>query len=146
MRVAEADFTFRDGERLIRFGEGAVAEAPELIERQDLGGYALLTTERAQASAPREVVDRAGAVLHVPRGAVPEAAAAVREAVTLRDEAGQAANGTAGASVALEASGGVTLKTVREIAETGVDYISVGALTHSAPALDVSMLIEPITT
>jgi len=74
------------------------------------------------------------------------APAAVREAVTLRDEAGQAANGTAGASVALEASGGVTLKTVREIAETGVDYISVGALTHSAPALDVSMLIEPITT
>lgn len=35
----------------------------------------------------------------------------------------------------LEASGGVTLETVREIAETGVDYISVGALTHSAPAL-----------
>ncbi|MEX1104515.1 MAG: carboxylating nicotinate-nucleotide diphosphorylase [Dehalococcoidia bacterium] len=39
----------------------------------------------------------------------------------------------------LEASGGVTLKTVRTIAETGVDAISVGALTHSAPALDVSL-------
>ena len=39
----------------------------------------------------------------------------------------------------LEASGGVTLETVRAIAETGVDAISVGALTHSAPALDVSM-------
>jgi nicotinate-nucleotide pyrophosphorylase (carboxylating) len=39
----------------------------------------------------------------------------------------------------LEASGGVTLETVRRIAETGVDYVSVGALTHSAPALDVSM-------
>jgi nicotinate-nucleotide pyrophosphorylase (carboxylating) len=39
----------------------------------------------------------------------------------------------------LEASGGVTLETVRAIAETGVDEISVGALTHSAPALDVSL-------
>jgi nicotinate-nucleotide pyrophosphorylase (carboxylating) len=38
----------------------------------------------------------------------------------------------------LEASGNVTLETVRKIAETGVDYISVGALTHSAKALDVS--------
>lgn len=41
--------------------------------------------------------------------------------------------------VALEASGGVTLETVRAIAETGVDVISVGALTHSAPALDVGL-------
>lgn len=38
-----------------------------------------------------------------------------------------------------EASGGVTLETVRKIAETGVDYISVGALTHSAPALDIGL-------
>ncbi len=42
----------------------------------------------------------------------------------------------------LEASGGVTLTTLREIAETGVDFISVGALTHSAPALDLSLLLE----
>jgi nicotinate-nucleotide pyrophosphorylase (carboxylating) len=41
-----------------------------------------------------------------------------------------------------EASGGVTLDTVREIAETGVDVISVGWLTHSAPALDVAMDLE----
>ncbi len=39
----------------------------------------------------------------------------------------------------LEASGNVSLATVRAIAETGVDFISVGALTHSAPALDVSL-------
>lgn len=39
----------------------------------------------------------------------------------------------------LEASGGVNLESVREIAETGVDYISVGALTHSAPALDIGL-------
>jgi nicotinate-nucleotide pyrophosphorylase (carboxylating) len=42
----------------------------------------------------------------------------------------------------LEASGGVTLQTVGEIAATGVDFISVGALTHSAPALDLSMTLE----
>jgi nicotinate-nucleotide pyrophosphorylase (carboxylating) len=39
----------------------------------------------------------------------------------------------------LEASGGVSLETIRAIAETGVDYISVGRLTHSAPALDISL-------
>lgn len=43
--------------------------------------------------------------------------------------------------IEMEASGGVTLRTVRGIAETGVDFISVGALTHSAPALDLSLLI-----
>jgi nicotinate-nucleotide pyrophosphorylase (carboxylating) len=42
-----------------------------------------------------------------------------------------------------EASGGIDLDSVRSIAETGVDYISVGALTHSAPALDLSLLLEP---
>jgi nicotinate-nucleotide pyrophosphorylase (carboxylating) len=49
---------------------------------------------------------------------------------------------TAG-TVPLEASGGVTLETVRAIAETGVDFISVGALTHSAPALDLSLEVAP---
>ena len=45
----------------------------------------------------------------------------------------------AGGRVPLEASGGVTLDTVRAIAETGVDFISIGALTHSARSLDVSL-------
>ncbi len=44
----------------------------------------------------------------------------------------------------LEASGGFTLETIREVALTGVDFISVGALTHSAPALDLSLLLEPL--
>ena len=42
----------------------------------------------------------------------------------------------------LEASGGVTLTTVRAIAETGVDWISVGALTHSAPSMDLALDFE----
>jgi len=42
----------------------------------------------------------------------------------------------------LEVSGGVNLRNIRKIAETGVDYISVGALTHSAPIIDMSMKID----
>jgi nicotinate-nucleotide pyrophosphorylase (carboxylating) len=41
--------------------------------------------------------------------------------------------------VVLEASGGVSLETVRAIAETGVDFVSCGALTHSARAIDLTM-------
>lgn len=64
----------------------------------------------------------------------------LRGAVKLRDE-----NSGAGKGPSLEASGGVNLETVRAIAETGVDFISIGALTHSAPTLDFSLLLEPIT-
>jgi nicotinate-nucleotide pyrophosphorylase (carboxylating) len=60
----------------------------------------------------------------------------LRGAVKLRDE-----NSASGRGPSLEASGGVNLETVRSIAETGVDLISVGALTHSAATLDFSMLI-----
>lgn len=47
-----------------------------------------------------------------------------------------------GKFVALEASGNVTLENVHAVAETGVDFISVGALTHSAPAFDFSLLVQ----
>jgi nicotinate-nucleotide pyrophosphorylase (carboxylating) len=50
----------------------------------------------------------------------------------------------AGGRAELEASGNVSLENVRAIAETGVDFISVGALTHSAPALDLSLIVEPL--
>jgi nicotinate-nucleotide pyrophosphorylase (carboxylating) len=43
----------------------------------------------------------------------------------------------------LEASGGIDLDTVRAAADTGVDFVSVGALTHSAPSLDLSLILEP---
>jgi nicotinate-nucleotide pyrophosphorylase (carboxylating) len=62
----------------------------------------------------------------------------LRGAVKLRDE-----NAGSGEGPALEASGGVDLTNVRAIAETGVDFISIGALTHSAPSLDFSLLLEP---
>jgi nicotinate-nucleotide pyrophosphorylase (carboxylating) len=44
----------------------------------------------------------------------------------------------------LEASGGVSLENLGEVAASGVDFISIGALTHSAPALDLSMILEPL--
>ena len=58
----------------------------------------------------------------------------MRQAVAMRNDSGS--------SVALEASGGVTIDTIAEIATTGVDFISVGALTHSAVALDLSLEFE----
>jgi len=59
----------------------------------------------------------------------------LREVVAARDER---------MTPRLEASGGVTLETLRAIAETGVDFISVGALTHSAPALDIGLDFKPL--
>jgi nicotinate-nucleotide pyrophosphorylase (carboxylating) len=50
-----------------------------------------------------------------------------------------------GGRARLEASGGITAETLRSYAETGVDWISVGALTHSAPALDLSLTLEAST-
>ncbi len=43
----------------------------------------------------------------------------------------------------IEISGGVTLERMPELARTGADYVSIGALTHSAPAADLSFEIEP---
>jgi len=58
------------------------------------------------------------------------------EAVDLRREL------AADSGVRLEASGTITLDNLRAVAETGVDAISVGSLTHSAPAMDLSMLLS----
>jgi len=59
----------------------------------------------------------------------------LREAVAMRGER---------ATPMFEASGGVTLETIRDIAATGIDFISVGALTHSAPALDIGLDFTPL--
>jgi nicotinate-nucleotide pyrophosphorylase (carboxylating) len=50
---------------------------------------------------------------------------------------------TAERRIPLESSGGINLDNIRAYAETGVDFISVGALTHSAPAVDMSLRIHP---
>jgi nicotinate-nucleotide pyrophosphorylase (carboxylating) len=65
--------------------------------------------------------------------------AELRAAVEARDEAAK----TGKVAAALEASGGINLDNVSEVADTGVDTIAIGALTHSAPVLDLSVLMEP---
>jgi nicotinate-nucleotide pyrophosphorylase (carboxylating) len=68
----------------------------------------------------------------------------MQEAVELRDRAASTSSGQAGkkGKVELEASGGVTLETVRSIALTGVERIAVGAITHSATAMDIGLEVE----
>ena len=82
--MSSVEFTFRDGERVIRFAPRALAEAPGLIEAHGLDHYALLTTERALAVAPPALRRGAALVLDVPQGPVPEAAAALRGKVGTR--------------------------------------------------------------
>lgn len=64
----------------------------------------------------------------------------LREAVAVADEHGRAT----GHRVLLEASGGLTLDNARAVAETGVHFISVGGLTHSAPILDIGLDFESV--
>jgi nicotinate-nucleotide pyrophosphorylase (carboxylating) len=59
------------------------------------------------------------------------------------DEVREAVRRSAGRSK-IEISGGVTLERIKELASTGADFVSAGALTHSAPAVDISFEIEPI--
>ncbi len=109
-------------EEVVRLAREAHPERAIEVECRDLA-----EVEEALASgAARLLLDNMG----------PEGLAA---AVAARDAA--AAEG--GEHVELEASGGVTLESVGALSASGVDYISVGALTHSAPTLDLSMLLEP---
>ena len=62
----------------------------------------------------------------------------------VREAVGEVRKHSAPKRIRTEASGGISLQNVREFAEAGVDWISVGALTHSAPAMDISFEIEPM--
>jgi alcohol dehydrogenase class IV len=74
-QVAEG-FTWRDGERTIRFGAGVAAQASALLEQNGFEDFALLTTERASAGAPG-LAARASAVVQVPAGKVDEISASL---------------------------------------------------------------------
>ncbi len=65
----------------------------------------------------------------------------MRQGVALRNEFDSAS----GRHVILEASGGLTIEVARLVAETGVDYIAVGGLTHSAPVLDIGLDLRTVT-
>jgi nicotinate-nucleotide pyrophosphorylase (carboxylating) len=95
--------------------------APELagtmeVEVRDAGEI----DEALQAGAPRLLLDN-------------------MDEARLRDAVAQVAG-----RAELEASGGVSLQTLRGVADTGVEWISMGALTHSAPALDLSLTLEKL--
>jgi maleylacetate reductase len=79
-----ADFTWRDGERLVRFRRGALEEAVDLVAGVGLTDFALLTTERAAAGAPA-LVAAADGVVHVPPGKVDEVSAGLLGEVEDRD-------------------------------------------------------------
>lgn len=113
------------------------------VRDADLAGVVALAAERARALSPAfievevDTLDQFRALLTLPAGTIdlvlldnmgPDR---LREAAGLRD----AQRPTLG----LEASGGVTLETIGAIAGTGVDRVSVGALTHSAPSLDLGL-------
>jgi nicotinate-nucleotide pyrophosphorylase (carboxylating) len=107
---------------------GGVAEATQRAIERAPGGVGV-EVECGSLGDVQEALD-AGAGRILLDNMAP---ALLREAVELVDGRAE-----------LEASGGVTLENVRAIAETGVDYVSVGALTHSAPALDLSLVLEPL--
>jgi nicotinate-nucleotide pyrophosphorylase (carboxylating) len=99
--------------------------------------------ERARAAAP----DLAGTLEVEVRDSreIDEALAAGAPRLLLDnmdDEELRAAVARVAGRASLEASGGVTLETLRARAQTGVEWISMGALTHSAPALDLSLILE----
>jgi nicotinate-nucleotide pyrophosphorylase (carboxylating) len=114
---------------------------------RELSGFLSKAVARSRAESPSRIIeievdtlDQLGEVLKVdgidvvlldnmdcPR---------MQQAVEMRNAAGRKGK------TALEASGGVTIETVRSIALTGVERISVGAITHSAPALDIGLDVE----
>ena len=101
----------------VRRARAARPDLPMEVEVRDLAEL----EEALAAGAPRIMLDN-------------------MELATMREAVERAAG-----RASLEASGGVTLERVREIAETGIDFISIGALTHSAPALDLSLILEPLS-
>ena len=108
-----------DAVRQVREANGASPSVPVMVEATDL--------------------EEIGALLSLPDGIVPDrilldnmtTGEMADSAQLIRDRS---------ALIAIEATGGITLANVRPVAETGVDYISIGALTHSAPALDMTLL------
>lgn len=110
-----------------------------------LAGGITAAVERARSTAPE-----LSATLEVEVRDSREIAEALAAAVprllldNMDNDQLRAAVAQVGGRARLEASGGVTLTTLRERAETGVDFVSVGALTHSAAALDLSLVLEAL--
>jgi alcohol dehydrogenase class IV len=110
------DFTWRDGERTIRFAAGAAGEAADVLEREGFEPFGLLTTERAAAEAPG-LAERAAAVVHVPPGKVDEVSAELLE----RMSAARAEGGRGDRLPLVALGGGRVVDTAKALAgATGV--------------------------
>lgn len=120
------------------FGFARPATYEEVVRRCVREQAAPVVAEARDVAEARAAV-RGGAAVVLLDNFAP--GAPLREAVAaVRAEAA-----AAGRAVLTEASGGVTLASVRAFAESGVDRISIGALTHSAPAVDLSLLVEGVS-
>ena len=110
---------------------GGVRRAVELA-RQSASHLMKIEVEVANQSQLREALAAPADVIMLDNMPLEE----MRESVKLiRDQ---------NAAISIELSGGITLENVRAFAECGVDLISVGAITHSAPAVDISLKIRPL--
>jgi nicotinate-nucleotide pyrophosphorylase (carboxylating) len=129
----------------MHLGDGILIKDNHLAALRALGTSLKEIVARAKENAPKglkvevevntiqEALDaaEAGADIIMPDNMSPEEMRQVVESMP--------------SGVETEASGGVTLENIRAVAETGVDFISVGALTHSYQALDISLELEPQT-
>ncbi len=108
-----------------------VVEVRTLEEALEVGGMGVdrILLDNFTPAKVADVVKRLGLTRKAPRAKG-------------KSGAPEAAGGTPGGAMEIEVSGGVRLANVREFAIPGVSYISIGALTHSAPALDLSLLID----
>ena len=129
----------------LHLGDGILIKDNHLATMRALGMGLKEIVAKAKQNAPRKTM------VEVEVTTVQEALEAIAAAadIIMLDnmsvkEMLQAVNSVAGRAK-IEASGGITLANVREIAMTGVDIISIGALTHSPQALDISLEFEPQT-
>lgn len=107
---------------------GGVGRATRLV-REALGSEKMIEVEIERVEELEEAIEAGADVVMLDNMPVEDVEQAVR---------------VAAGRVRLEVSGGITLENVASYARAGVDFISVGALTHSAPALDIAMELEPV--
>lgn len=106
---------------------GGIAQA---VERARVAAPELAGTLEVEVRNPREIDEALAA-------GAPRLLLDNMDAAQLRAAVAQVAG-----RAELEASGGVSLQTLRALADTGIEWVSMGALTHSAPALDLSLIVE----
>ena len=127
----------------MHLGDGILIKDNHLAALRSEGLSIKEIIARARQNAPGGV--KVEMEVNTPQGAL-EAAEAGADVIMLDNmrlkDMRQAIKAVHGRAL-VEASGGITLDTVRAVAETGVDFISVGALTHSVKALDISLKLEP---